>query len=151
MNFYLLPPGEIDQWWPGVQPLVEKVLDYPLGPDLYDWWDVYSDCKNEKSFCVVSEDWKYAAIMCVVNYPKARVLNLYLCAGEDHGNYDWDNFDKLLDTVCEVFGCKYRTVTGRRGWEKVLKPLGYSFGNVMLMKEVVHVDLQNDGDAETGA
>jgi hypothetical protein len=147
MNFYLLPPDMIDQWWPNVQPKVEKVLAYPLGPDLYDWWDVYSDCKNKKAHCLVSEDWSYVTIMSVVNYPKAKILDVYLCAGEDNGGSPWGEIDQALHAVCQAFGCTHITVTGRRGWERALKPLGYSFGNVMMTKEVKNVDLQNDGDA----
>lgn len=147
MQFYLLPPERIDEWWPGVQPLVQKVLDYPLGMDLLDWWDVYSDCKNSKSMCLISEDWSYAAIMCVVTYPKAKVLDLYLCAGKDPS---WEEMDKIVDTIAEMFQCKYVTITGRRGWEKVLKPLGYTFCNTTVMKEVQNVLDRNDENGEPG-
>jgi len=147
MRFYLLPPERIDEWWPNVQPMVQRVLDYPLGMDLMDWWDVYSECKNNKSMCLVSEDWTYAAIMCVVTYPKAKVLDLYLCAGEDPG---WEDLNTCIDELTTVFDCKYSTITGRRGWEKVLKPLGYTFCNTTVMKEVSNVTLQNDGISSTG-
>lgn len=137
MNYYLLPPEKIDEWWPMVQPWVEKVLTCGVGPELYNWWDIYSDCKNERSMCLVSEDWSYAAFMSVVTYPKAKVLDLYLCAGVDNNeNLDWSDIDKVLYILCDAFDCKYSTITGRRGWEKVLKPLGYVFGNTMVMKEV---------------
>ncbi|AGF91140.1 hypothetical protein SXHG_00118 [Synechococcus phage MRHenn-2013a] len=100
---------------------------------------------------MVSEDWSYVAIMCVVTYPKAKILDMYLCAGDDNGGVPWDKLDEVLHAVCQAFGCTHITVTGRRGWEKVLKPLGYSFSSVMMTKEVKNVDLQNDGNASPGS
>lgn len=150
MNFYLLPPARVDEWWPLVKPMVCKVLDYPMGIDLYDWWDIYSDLKNEKALCMAAEDLSYVCIGSVVTYPKAKILDMYLSAAADERNVSWDEVDAYFKLLCEALGCTHITVTGRRGWEKVLKPLGYSFGNVMLMKEVQNVPLPNDGDAPAG-
>lgn len=69
----------------------------------------------------------------VEEYPKGRVLNYWVAAG------DMDGVLGLLPEVAEwgkSEGCSLQRMAGRRGWKKVLTRLGWDEREVTMHKEL---------------
>lgn len=62
------------------------------------------------------------AVTEIINYPRKRVLHCFLAGGE---------MDQILDMIDSAIawgktqGCESLTLSGRLGWERVLKPHGF--------------------------
>lgn len=72
-----------------------------------------------------------AGVTHVDQYPSGSVLQLWLVGGE---------LDDVLAHEPEIaawaqsVGCVALQLVGRRGWERVLKPLGYDPGSILLTR-----------------
>lgn len=74
-----------------------------------------------------------AVVTEVVDYPRMRVLNLFLCGG------DLDELKAMQPcflSFAEFLGCRKLTLGGRLGWERALKSLGWQRHFVVLTLEV---------------
>lgn len=75
---------------------------------------------------------KSCAITEVTVYPKKRVLHVFLAGGTMRGVTD------MLDSAIawgKQQGCTSMTITGRKGWQRVLGKRGFNPVFVMLEKE----------------
>lgn len=65
-----------------------------------------------------------AAVTEIVRYPRLKNLHLWLCGG------DMDEIVYVMLPKAEAFaiaeGCARLTTGGRKGWDKVMKRVGYS-------------------------
>lgn len=80
--------------------------------------------------------WPYersAGITNVVFFPTGRVLSLWLVGGELD---DVLAHESDLAEWAAAVGCDALELVGRRGWEKVLQPMGYSSGSVVLTRRL---------------
>jgi hypothetical protein len=75
-----------------------------------------------------------AAITEVFNFPRQRVFNVFLAGGDL--NEILTEMEPDFCSFAEFLGCSSIVMTGRRGWEKVLKPLGWHPTAVVLAKEL---------------
>ncbi|MBI3678487.1 MAG: hypothetical protein HY243_17910 [Proteobacteria bacterium] len=74
-----------------------------------------------------------AAITEIVDYPKLKALNFFLLGGDLA-----ELLDILEPRICAFArhkGCARVTGAGRKGWERVLKPLTYRFAGTTMFKE----------------
>lgn len=73
------------------------------------------------------------AVTEIVEYPRKRVLHVFLAAGE---------MDQLIDMIGDAerwgfaHGCKYVTVAGRTGWRRVLGKHGWRESVAVMEKEI---------------
>ena len=73
------------------------------------------------------------AVTEIVDYPRSRVLHVFLAAGE---------LDQIVDMESSAaefarqHGCQGMTLAGRRGWKKVLNEHGWSEAFTVLSKEL---------------
>jgi len=113
--------------------LLDSALEFSGGTHLFeDIVDAVADGRMhfwpaEKS-CVVTE---------VICYPRARAIHIFLAAGDLAQIKDMDEtfaqFGRALDA-------KYITLSGRKGWTKVLDDIGYKISHVSMFKEIHDVD-----------
>jgi hypothetical protein len=78
-----------------------------------------------------------AAVFRVAQYPRKRRLRFWLI-GVGVGGFG-ANIDPVMeaaDSCARQYGCDSIELTGRRAWEKMLKPYGYEPNRVMLLKEL---------------
>ena len=78
-----------------------------------------------------------AAVFKIILYPKKRMLRIWLFGGK-HGTQraNLDAVMEAADYYAKEHECAGIELLGRKGWEKVLKPYGYDYKSVMLIKEL---------------
>ena len=76
------------------------------------------------------------AVTEIVVYPNKKVLHVFL-AGGDQGQGIEQITDMHDDAMAwgKAQGCDGMTVTGRRGWKKILQPKGWTEQFTTLLKE----------------
>ena len=109
--------------------LLDSALEFAGGTHLFeDVVEAVSEGRMhfwpaEKS-CVVTE---------VVCYPRARCIHIFLAAGDLSQIKDMDEafqeFGRALDA-------KFITLSGRKGWTKVLDDIDYKVSHVSMYKEI---------------
>ena len=73
------------------------------------------------------------AVTEVVEYPQKRVLHIFLAAG------DLEQFDDMLESAvawAKSAGCVGITLSGRFGWQRVLKKHGFKPIQVVMEKPI---------------
>ena len=111
------------------RPWIEAALEYSGGTHNFD--DVAEALESGKmqlwpapKGCIVTE---------IVVYPRKKVLNVFLGAGE---------LDQLMDMHKDVIawskaqGCVAVTITGRHGWKKPLTKHGWKPLHASYVKEI---------------
>lgn len=71
----------------------------------------------------------------VITYPRYKVLNVFL-GGGDLDEIATDKMQDLVLNMARHAGCSKITMSGRRGWEKPLRNLGWRNSHVTLVCEV---------------
>jgi len=106
---------------------IESALEYSGGTHVFE--DIVRGIGNGKmqlwpapKGCLVTE---------IIDYPRKRVLNVFLGGGE---------FEQLADMHTDVIawakshGCVGAMITGRKGWERAYRPYGWKPLHVTLWK-----------------
>lgn len=104
-------------------------LEY--GGGTHDWEDIVDGVQSGRmqlwpstKSCIVTE---------IVVYPKKRLLNIFLAGGELEQILDMDDDVKAW---AKQQGCTGAMMSGRKGWERPLKPLGWDVLQVHYQKEI---------------
>ena len=78
---------------------------------------------------------KAVAVTEIQDYPRYRMLLVYMVAGKDVR--DWlAEGQQQLDSFAKQSGCKYIEFQGRAGWEKLCRELGYDNKMIRMRKEL---------------
>ena len=76
------------------------------------------------------------AVTEIVVYPNKKVLHVFLAGGDKgYGIHQITDMHDDAITWGKHQGCIGMTVTGRRGWKKILEPKGWSEQFTTLLKE----------------
>lgn len=121
----LLPIDKFVGYWP----MIEKQLDFV--PHLWTlWWtkeSLYEGVCSERLQCWgIGDETKIFAVMfsSVSIYPANTILQVFLAFGD--GLTDAiDEIEAALERYCMVRGIGVAEVTGRPGWESVLRKKGF--------------------------
>ena len=110
------------------RPWIEAALVHANGTHI--WADIVAMIETGRvqlwpapDGCIVSE---------VVEYPRKRVLNVFLGGG---------SLEQLADMHGDVIawakvqGCTAATIQGRKGWERAFKPYGWQHTHTTLTKD----------------
>ena len=76
---------------------------------------------------------KGCAVTEIVNYPRKKVLHIFLAGGEMEQIIDMD--DSAVE-FAKMNGCTGMSIAGRRGWKRVLKDKGYEETFTVLGKDI---------------
>tara|TARA_R100000664_G_scaffold33201_1_gene49716 strand:- start:9454 stop:9855 length:402 start_codon:yes stop_codon:yes gene_type:complete len=78
-----------------------------------------------------------AAVFKVALYPQRRFLRIWLYGGTtDTGRANLDAIMEAADYYAAEHECDGIELVGRKGWEKVLRPYGYKYKSVTLVKDL---------------
>ena len=94
---------------------------------------VFRDWRND-----LCQLWRYDNLIFVTRVDKeidGLCLVLCLMAGRDlfPGGYD---LERELQVIAEAYNCQKIKVIGRKGWERLLTPLGYKLQTIEMVKYV---------------
>lgn len=135
-RLYQVLPFALDVVWNDARKLLITALDYADGkyclPDI--WNDIKrGDCQMWVSF---GENLEAVCVTSLVNYPRSTRLLVKFAAGRLE--YMLPHFQSIISWAKSVNTSKYPVkveVWGRKGWERVLKPMGFEpIHNVMRMR-----------------
>lgn len=76
---------------------------------------------------------KGCAVTEIVNYPRKKVLHIFLAGGEMEQIIDMD--DSAVE-FAKMNGCTGMSIAGRKGWKRVLKNKGYLETFTVLGKDI---------------
>lgn len=76
---------------------------------------------------------KGCAVTEIVNYPRKKVLHIFLAGGEMEQIIDMD--DSAVE-FAKMNGCTGMSIAGRKGWKRVLKDKGYLETFTVLGKDI---------------
>lgn len=96
--------------------LFEDVVDMVETGQMFFW-------PAEKS-CLVTE---------VVDYPRKRLLHVFLAAGSLE---EIKRMEPSIRAYGEYLGCDAVTLSGRKGWTKALKDMGYAHVHTTMGREI---------------
>lgn len=97
---------------------LEPALSYSGGT--HEWQDIVEGVASRRMQLWQNE--RAAAITEMINYPQKRVLNVFLAGGE------MGQLMEMLESAKEwgrMEGCTAISMTGRKGWLKVLDKQGW--------------------------
>lgn len=124
--------GFYDVW----MPLVYKALPH-------DEWDLDAllrDIRQETSAVFIvhqGSDIAAAGVLQIIDYPLCRKLRIFALGGS--GMDQWQlRLDEFFDAYARHVNASGIEIVGRKGFSRVLKPLGYEERYVVLEKEVRH-------------
>ncbi len=116
--------------WSRCRPWIEAALPYCYGTHTIE--DVERQIAEGRL-----QFWpgmRCAVVTEIVEYPRLKALNFFLIGGE---------LDELLTQMhpvivewAKALGCTRVASTGRKGWERVLRPLGYGKTLSMMLKPI---------------
>ena len=73
----------------------------------------------------------------VALYPQRRMLRIWLYGGTtDTGRANLEAIMEAADYYAAEHECDGIELVGRKGWEKVLRPYGYEYKSVTLIKDL---------------
>lgn len=85
---------------------------------------------------------KHGAVVTeILEYPNGSALNVFGGGGDHHKALKefTEVFDPMLVSCAKANGCRWITVTGREGWQRVGKALGYTHAWTVIAKELADV------------
>lgn len=131
-----IPDVRVHRFWGVVRGEVERALAYSHGEFTID--DVLERLVGAKmQLWMVLDDDAYVGVVIteIVNYPQVRAVRFLALAGKRLD--DWmEQAEKHIVGLAREWGCRVSEGYGRIGWLRKTKPLGYTFGHVMVRKEI---------------
>ena len=112
--------------------LLESALAHSQGTHL--WEDIVEAVDEQDMFFWPGKN--SAAITEVLDFPRKRCMHIFLAAG------DMDELKEMEPCFVEFakhFECDFVSLSGRAGWKKSLKDMGYEAAHLSLFKKVNHV------------
>ena len=126
------------QEWVRCRPWIEAALPYCYGTHSIE--DVERQIAEGRLQFWPGE--RCAVVTEIVEYPRLRALNIFLVGGDPRSE-PGASLDELLEKMepaviawAKALGCTRVAQTGRRGWSRVLKPLGYETTLSVMLKEI---------------
>lgn len=111
------------------RPWIESALEYAQGT--HDFADIV-DAILENRMQLWAND-KACAVTEVIDFPKKRMLHVFLAGGDMAGVRD---LEEPAIEWGKTIGCTDMTLTGRKGWVRALKDGGWSDSHVMMIKRI---------------
>ena len=115
---------------------LEKAIDKSNCEDLFNAEDLIKRVLNKQSDFWISIDKddniKGSLIIGFGEMPRAKGINAEAIAG----NFKFEVLVPMLEKYYKNLGFKFFEMTGRKGWEKVMEPLGYDFKSITIRKKL---------------
>jgi hypothetical protein len=111
------------------RPLLQPALD--RGGNTHKWDDIVNALVKGSMQLWVGE--KSAAVTEILAYPEKKVLHVFVAGG------NMNELISMIDSAKEwakLQKCDSMTISGRRGWEKVLSKEGWKAKMIVMEKEL---------------
>lgn len=122
-TFYGVSAAMLEDAWPAVWPLLQKVYGRTLAARYYNEYDIYSaiaDRDMQLWVCVIDGQIKAALVTQIVVYPRAKTFDIVFVGGEEVDTWVEQAWEEL-----KLFGqshnCQFIRGFGRAGWQRKLK------------------------------
>lgn len=135
LGFSGVPINCIDLVSEQVIPLIEKALRYSLGE--YTPQDLLDFCKEQKMqlWVVADDDFVHGCVVTeLINYKRKRVCQVIIVSG--YNLEEWFGGYEVIEAWARSMGAEEMRSYCRAGWEKLLKPRGFSKAYTVLTKEL---------------
>lgn len=131
MQINVIEPHQVRFFWPTVAPFIEASQDRPFAD--FSAEQIRDECATDDSWRLLIIDHFQAAVV-------IRVIgdNLYVVSIGGKFEPGWTvEFFAWLKRTAKFLGLRYVTGGGRRGWQRVLAPLGFvHVGGLLLRCEI---------------
>ena len=125
-----IPREHIEDVWDLAVPMLQKAMDRM--PGVYCMRELKSKCMDGTYVLWFSQKAKCALIIKVSQYHSYKACAIVMVGGNDLEN--WIDELSEIEQYAKSQGCKEMVVSGRRGWERILKD--YKFDSVTVVKEL---------------
>ena len=120
----------MQQLWPWYQGSIKRAADE--NPEVSAEWTLGDLLSGHAQL------WQHAGGVMVTRADKYHDhKTLVVCLLSGHGLFEWGQvLDKETQDIARGWGCQKVKIIGRRAWEKLLRPYGYKFQTIEMVKEV---------------
>jgi hypothetical protein len=119
-----------EHWWEKSKPYIADALE--KSGETHSVEDVKDALQS--NYAIFYPVRNGAAIFRVEHHPRRKLLNIWLAGGDMDANID--GILEAAEFHAKEFGCSGISVAGRKGWARVLKPRGYDYKRVVLIKDM---------------
>ena len=109
--------------------LLERALAHSQGTHL--WEDIVEAVEEKDMFFWPGK--RSAAITEVLDFPRKRCMHIFLAAGDME---ELKEMEPCFVEFAKHFECDFVSLSGRAGWQRSLKDMGYKDAHVSLFKRV---------------
>ena len=135
MTFTAVAPEDIGMVWPAVAPILVKAVDRNNGEYTIDDVRDYLESGDYHLWVFIEDNvFKGACVTYFAQFPRIKTCNFLLAAG-----FEIDKWACIVNHIipwAKDNGCAIIYVSGRAGWERVLKPFGFEKDSVTLQKQI---------------
>jgi len=115
---------------------LEKAIDRSNCEDLFNAEDLIKRVLNKQNDFWISidkdSDIKGCFIIGFGSMPRAKGINAEAIGGK----FNFPDAVPIVEKYYKELGFKFFEMTGRKGWEKVMEPLGYDFKSITIRKKL---------------
>lgn len=137
MEAFVVPKDKIDMLWNTVEPMLAMATEH--SSDRYSTIKIFNDLMEDKKLLWILVDEndtiKVALTTSVEDYPGVRALRVGFAGGEDFLN-NLEPMRKAIKEFGASVGCTKLEVLGRKGWERVLTPMGFKFSYLCMEEDI---------------
>ena len=109
--------------------LLERALAHSQGTHL--WEDIVEAVEEKDMFFWPGK--RSAAITEVLDFPRKRCMHIFLAAGDME---ELKEIEPCFVEFAKNFECDFVSLSGRAGWQRSLKDMGYKDAHVSLFKRI---------------
>ena len=129
----LCETGAIDNLWPTIEHMLTRVTDEKVG--VSDVYDFVMDGTWMLWVCQIPDTLEITSVLVTefVHYPRVCNLKVIFLSGDDE---DWSYGIAVFENFARINGCHEVEISGRKGWERVLKDQGFRLNHITLSKRI---------------
>lgn len=131
-----IPKERIEEIWSLVAPFLCLVIEYNNGEYAID--DLKAELiEGQQQLFIMHENGDVLAAITaeIIRYPQKTVCGLVAAGGSNL--HEWlDEFMSIIIPVAKEQGAEELRITGRGGWEKVMKPYGFEKTHTILARTI---------------
>lgn len=129
----LVEPTAIDNLWPQIAPLLERVADNRVTVD--DIYNLVVDKRWTLWLCQVPDTLEITSVVITefIEYPQVTNLRVIFLSGDDE---DWAYGMGVFEDYARINQCHEVEVLGRKGWQRLLKSRGFNLNFITLSKRI---------------
>ena len=125
MKIYGVQSCEIDAYWPVIEPFVSRPIEKTGIDESFGSEYVLEKLREAKMQCwLIHKDTQInaAVITKIDTLPRRKILTVVFAGAVDGEVESWVDVVDHLKKFAKSIECSIVRITGRKGWEKVLKP-----------------------------